>query len=370
MKKLSLNPKKKIEALLESKVLAKVVPKAVELIKNKGTDKAAQELVGFATTLLEEQAGAVIPKPLKKKTTEIVKKVAVQVVEKAITMAMELIDRRAEAQADAPDAADPPAMAADAEPVVVTEPPAMAADAEPVVVTEPPAMAADAEPVVVTEPPAPVQVEGASGSDQPTTAAEPEPPPAAPAPQPLLPSPPLSPNPLVYLPPPKRRRAFMVAAGVCGFAAVAALVAVTAGADPESDEQAGEPTASTGSVQPVVKSPPVIPGNLPGMSRWDGNSRLRCVGDQKMVINNVSSTVDRPIVAVGNCQLTCMNCRLSGRRGVYVAGNARVTFVRSTITASKWALRASGNARLFVVASKITGKQLSNGNATIVRRNL
>ena len=56
-----LNPKKKIEKLLQEKVMGQVMEKAKTLIKEKGEEKAREELKGFAASKIQEQANSVIP---------------------------------------------------------------------------------------------------------------------------------------------------------------------------------------------------------------------------------------------------------------------------------------------------------------------
>lgn len=79
-----LNPKKRIEKLLQEKVMGQVMEKAKTLIKEKGEEKAREELKAFATSKIQEQANSVIPGPLQKHSDKIIEGAAGKVVDQAM----------------------------------------------------------------------------------------------------------------------------------------------------------------------------------------------------------------------------------------------------------------------------------------------
>jgi hypothetical protein len=79
-----LNPKKKIEKLLSEKVMGQVVEKATKAIKEKGEEKAREEIKVFAADLMTKQADSIIPGPFKSKAGEIIDKAADKIADKAI----------------------------------------------------------------------------------------------------------------------------------------------------------------------------------------------------------------------------------------------------------------------------------------------
>lgn len=86
-----LNPKKKIEKLLQDKVMGPVLEKAMTSIKEKGEEKAKEEIKAFAVAKCQEHANSTIPGPLQKYSDKIIDKVAGNVAEKAFDMAKEKV---------------------------------------------------------------------------------------------------------------------------------------------------------------------------------------------------------------------------------------------------------------------------------------
>jgi hypothetical protein len=86
-----LNPKKKIEKLLQDKVGAEVVAKAIQLIKEKGEEAAKDQVKTFAADKMKEQASAVIPAPLQSKAGEIIDSAAEKMADKALVEAKKAV---------------------------------------------------------------------------------------------------------------------------------------------------------------------------------------------------------------------------------------------------------------------------------------
>ncbi len=82
-----LNPKKKIEKLLSDKVMTQVIEKATKLIKEKGEEKAKDEIKTFAADEMKKHAGSIIPSPFQSKANEIIEKAAEKMADKALVEA-------------------------------------------------------------------------------------------------------------------------------------------------------------------------------------------------------------------------------------------------------------------------------------------
>jgi two-component SAPR family response regulator len=79
-----LNPKKKIEKMLSDKVLNQAVEKATKVIKEKGEEKAKDEIKNFAAEEMKKHASSVIPGPFQDKAGEIIDKAAEKLADRAI----------------------------------------------------------------------------------------------------------------------------------------------------------------------------------------------------------------------------------------------------------------------------------------------
>ena len=79
-----LNPKKKIEKLLSDKVITQVVEKATKLIKEKGEEKAKDEIKGFAAEEMKKHANSIIPAPFQSKASEIIDKASEKIADRAM----------------------------------------------------------------------------------------------------------------------------------------------------------------------------------------------------------------------------------------------------------------------------------------------
>jgi hypothetical protein len=79
-----LNPKKKIEKLLSDKVITQVVEKATKLIKEKGEEKAKDEIKTFAAEEMKKHANSIIPAPFQNKAGEIIDKASEKIADRAM----------------------------------------------------------------------------------------------------------------------------------------------------------------------------------------------------------------------------------------------------------------------------------------------
>jgi hypothetical protein len=86
-----LNPKKKIEKLLSEKVVAQAVEKAKGLLKEKGEEKAKDEIKTFAADEMKKHANSIIPGPFQNKAGEIIDKAAEKVADRAVEEAKKVV---------------------------------------------------------------------------------------------------------------------------------------------------------------------------------------------------------------------------------------------------------------------------------------
>jgi hypothetical protein len=81
---------------------------------------------------------------------------------------------------------------------------------------------------------------------------------------------------------------------------------------------------------------------------WDGSEPLHCSGVENIAVSGVEATftAGAAIVAGGNCQVKCTDCKLSAPTIVEASGNAQVSLINGSAKGSVLLAEASGNARV------------------------
>ena len=99
---------------------------------------------------------------------------------------------------------------------------------------------------------------------------------------------------------------------------------------------------------------------------WDGKTPLTCTGNDVIKIEGVTAKLDgTAVTANGNCQLTLVNCDLTGSDGISAGGNAVVTVTGGSLAATGFAVKSLGSAAVKLSGTKVTGKTQKLGAATI-----
>ncbi|OGQ78611.1 MAG: hypothetical protein A2289_09920 [Deltaproteobacteria bacterium RIFOXYA12_FULL_58_15] len=88
-----LNPKKKVEELLASKVMGPAVERAVTAINQKGEETAKKEITIWVSNQIKAQAATVIPEPLTGASDEIINNASKKVVNEAFIKAKEQLKK-------------------------------------------------------------------------------------------------------------------------------------------------------------------------------------------------------------------------------------------------------------------------------------
>jgi hypothetical protein len=106
---------------------------------------------------------------------------------------------------------------------------------------------------------------------------------------------------------------------------------------------------------------------LRGQSEWDGTETLECAGNDEMTVSDITSNVSGgpSIIADGNCTLHVKQCNLKGSIGIQAGGNAHVTVDQGSVEGTESSIDASGNARVDLHGTKVTGPKTRNANAKI-----
>lgn len=101
-------------------------------------------------------------------------------------------------------------------------------------------------------------------------------------------------------------------------------------------------------------------------AKWDGKAPLTCGGDDVIVIDGVTATLDgTAITANGGCKLTLNKVDITAPNGISALGNAVVTVNGGSVTSTGLAAQAMGNASVTFVGTKVTGKTKKLGAAKV-----
>lgn len=148
--------------------------------------------------------------------------------------------------------------------------------------------------------------------------------------------------------------------GVVGVAAILVLVmgagvaffAVRIAPPPVQDEPAAvEPAV-------VLAAPEKTPNEMAQLAAdtWDGKSDFACEAGQEITLTGKRATSDRPVRADGDCQLTVIDCELTGNPAIDVGGTARVVVRGGKLGGTgHYAVHVGPKTRLEVVGTEITG---------------
>jgi len=101
---------------------------------------------------------------------------------------------------------------------------------------------------------------------------------------------------------------------------------------------------------------------------WDGSEPLHCTGIENIAVSGVEATftAGAAIVATGNCQVKCTDCKLRAPTIVEASGNAQVSLVNGSAEGSLLLADASGNARVTAGGNiRVSGRTRESGNAKV-----
>ena len=98
-------------------------------------------------------------------------------------------------------------------------------------------------------------------------------------------------------------------------------------------------------------------GAAPREAHWDGRTRLRCAGNEQIMVRGVTAVLPSgaAIVATDNCVLTMEDVNVTAPIALQAQGNARVTVYRGSLHGSEVALVAMGTARVTLWGTTING---------------
>jgi hypothetical protein len=103
-----------------------------------------------------------------------------------------------------------------------------------------------------------------------------------------------------------------------------------------------------------------VPGGAVAASKWNGASTFTCSGNDNVRIEGTSAKLSTTAVsAQGNCKLTLVNVDITAPTGIEAGVNAVVTVQGGSITATTFAVHATGNAQVHVTGTKVSGKTLA-----------
>ena len=107
---------------------------------------------------------------------------------------------------------------------------------------------------------------------------------------------------------------------------------------------------------------------LRGQSEWDGTETLECDGNDEMTVSDVTSNVTGgpAIIADGNCTLHVKQCNVKGTIGIQAGGNAEVFVDQGSVQGTEKSITATGNARVELHGTKVTGPKTHDANGEIV----
>jgi hypothetical protein len=101
---------------------------------------------------------------------------------------------------------------------------------------------------------------------------------------------------------------------------------------------------------------------------WDGSEPLHCTGVENIAVSGVEATftAGAAIVASGNCQVRCTDCKLSAPTIVEASGNAQVSLINGSAKGSVLLAEASGNARVTAGGNiTVTGSKRETANGKV-----
>ena len=98
-------------------------------------------------------------------------------------------------------------------------------------------------------------------------------------------------------------------------------------------------------------------------AKWDGKSTFTCGGTDAVTLTGVKASAG--ITAMGNCQLTLVDCDITAPTAIDANGNAQVTMTGGSLNGSSFAVKANGLAKITMTGTKVTGKTKAEGLAKI-----
>jgi len=96
---------------------------------------------------------------------------------------------------------------------------------------------------------------------------------------------------------------------------------------------------------------------------WDGKTPLSCGGNDVLTITGVTAVAG--VKASANCTLALTGVTITAPVAIEASANAKVTMTGGTIVASTSSVVASGNAKVDLVGTKVTGKAKASGGAKV-----
>ena len=83
---------------------------------------------------------------------------------------------------------------------------------------------------------------------------------------------------------------------------------------------------------------------------WDGSEPLHCGGNENISVTGVEAhySAGQAIIAGGNCQVRCTDCKISAPIAIEASGNAQVTIINGSVQGTETLADASGNARVTI----------------------
>ncbi len=93
---------------------------------------------------------------------------------------------------------------------------------------------------------------------------------------------------------------------------------------------------------------------------WDGSEPLHCGGNENISVTGVEAhfSAGQAIVAGGNCQVRCTDCKISAPIAIEASGNAQVTIINGSVQGTETLADASGNARVTISGNATASGQI------------
>jgi len=101
---------------------------------------------------------------------------------------------------------------------------------------------------------------------------------------------------------------------------------------------------------------------------WDGSEPLHCGGNENISVTGVEAhfTAGQAIIAGGNCQVRCTDCKISAPIASGASGNAQVTIINGSVQGTETLADASGNARVTISGNATaSGEIRKSANAKV-----
>lgn len=107
------------------------------------------------------------------------------------------------------------------------------------------------------------------------------------------------------------------------------------------------------------------PGTFGG--GWDGSMPLVCSGNQQVTATGVTASFPSgtAVTAMGNCQVTLVQCTISAPMAIVTSGNAQVILQGGSVQGAAFAVNASGNSQVVSQGAQVVGAVNRAGNAQV-----